>query len=295
MSAGWVHRVILVLALFTASTPRSDHIGSGSRQSSDSDVAGKRNSHEFRYSLIAGLLGGAQSADPKPESSVRSVLQKGAYPWYDAQEDRVKPLLPDSSSLISRLGKRLEAFFDWLDHLLFGNRSRSSSGGQGSVGGAVTTLIFLASGVVLLFVLWRLWKLHEPQGGATAARSSRIGEAARVAGLAPELSMLEADPWSEAVRRRAAGDLAGAVIWLFLDQLLALERAGFIRLTPGKTARQYVHSVQDAELRDGLRTTLGVFENVYYGHRAPEPEALERTWACALDFRNRLRTITVAQ
>ena len=112
-------------------------------------------------------------------------------------------------------------------------------------------------------------------------------------GLAPGIAIEGIDPWAEALRRRAAGDSAGAVIWLFLDHLLSLQRAGLIRLTPGRTARQYASGLDDPLLGDGLRATLGVFEEVYYGHRLPEPEELERVWSRAEALRRRLQAIKV--
>ena len=78
------------------------------------------------------------------------------------------------------------------------------------------------------------------------------------------------------------------MIWLFLDQLMSLQRAGLVRLTPGRTARQYASGLDDPLLAEGLRTTLGVFEEVYYGHRLPRPEELERVWSRAEAFRRRL-------
>jgi hypothetical protein len=221
---------------------------------------------------------------------VRSVLKREAFPWYDREHDQVKALLDDPSSWSSWLGKRADAFLDWLERHFSRRGSSSSTTSQGSAGGALITLFFLASGAVLLFLLWRLWLLHEPRGSLDARAAKSVGEAARIAGLAPGDALDDVDPWAEALRRRASGDFAAAVIWLFLDQLLSLERAGLIRLTPGRTARQYVPLVEDPSLRDGLRHTLGVFEEVSYGHRVPGAEALERTWSRAEAFRRRIET-----
>jgi hypothetical protein len=237
------------------------------------------------------LQGQEKATGTSVESSVRAALRREAYPWYDAENDRVKPILEETSSWTSRVGKWIDSFFDWLDSIFFGKRARSSGSGNGNVGGALITLLFLTCGAVLVFVLWRLWKLHEPQGGPQGEGGKRVGDAARIAGLAPGMSLEETDPWSEAVRRRAAGDLAGAVIWLFLDQIVSLERAGLIRLTPGRTARQYVQSLHDPLLREGVRATLGVFESVYYGRRGPEPEALARVWSRAEAVRGQLQAM----
>jgi hypothetical protein len=232
-----------------------------------------------------------QPVDAVRDDQVREILRTQSYPWYDAEKDQVKPILPDSSSWLTRLGQRIDAFLDWLGRRLFGTRSASSGQGIDNPGGKLVTVMFVASGGLLLLVLWRLWKLYEPEPGPRDERGKRVGEAARIAGLVPGLSLEETDPWSEARRRRAAGDLAGAVIWLFLDQILWLERAGLIRLLPGKTARQYVQSLHDPLLRDGLRGTLSAFEDVYYGRRAPEPALLDRIWTQAEAVRGQLQTI----
>lgn len=244
--------------------------------------------------LSASAYGQAPDAGyrrgPSLESPVRSVLKQEAYPWYDGQRDTVKPVLPDPSSWWNWLGRRLDAFFDWLDNLLRPRRS-SSTGAGSSLGGVLPTLLFVAAGVLLVVLLWRLWKLYEPGTSREYRPVTSVGEAARIAGLSPSGSLEGVDPWVEALRQRAAGNGAAAVIWLFLDQLLSLERAGLIRLSSGKTARQYASMIDDLVLAQGLRLTLGVFEQVYYGHRVPDASTLEGVWRGAELFRGRLEAI----
>src|SRR5271157_1166110 len=230
--------------------------------------------------------------DPTPESPVRTVLKEQAYPWYDGEKDQVKPLIPGPSSWTSWLEKRLESFLDWLDRRFGKSTGQALGANRGSLRGVLATLLFVASGCVLLVMLWWLWRIHEPQATTHQDHAARIGDAARIAGLAQGVAMEGIDPWAEAVRRRAAGDSAGAVIWLFFDQLLGLERAGLVRLTPGRTARQYASSLDDPLLAGGLRATLGLFEQVSYGHRLPSHLELERLWPLAESFRRRLETMT---
>ena len=225
---------------------------------------------------------------------MRNVLKERAYPWYDGEKDQVKPLLPDPSSWSSWLERRLESFFDWLGRVFGNGAGESSRANRSSLRGILATLLFIAAGCVLLFMLWRLWRIYTPGTSTSSDHEARIGDAARIAGLAPGVAMEGIDPWAEALRRRAAGDSAGAVIWLFLDQLMSLQRAGLIRLTPGRTARQYAGGLDDPLLSDGLRTTLGVFEEVYYGHRLPGPEELERVWSRAETFRRHLLATRVS-
>jgi hypothetical protein len=187
------------------------------------------------------------------------------------------------------LARQADAFLEWLGQL-FDRQNSASAGSRPPFSGVLPTLLFLVAGVALLLSLWRLWRLYEPKQATEDARAA-IGKAARIAGLAPSTSLEGVDPWAEAVRLRASGDWAAAVIWLFLDQLLALERSGRIRLSSGKTARAYVAMIDDPQLARGLRSTLGTFEQAYYGHRVPDIASLERVWSEAEAFRRRLESL----
>jgi hypothetical protein len=232
---------------------------------------------------------GGQVHPASLESPVRSILKHEAYPWYDAPNDRVKSMLPDPASWSAWMARQAEAFLDWLGHL-FDPQNTSSTGSRSRFSGLLPTLFFIVAGVCLLLSLWRLWRLYEPKQAKVDDRAA-IGEAARIAGLMPSTSLEGVDPWAEAVRHRASGNWAAAVIWLFLDQLLALERSGRIRLSSGRTARAYVSMIDDPQLALGLRSTLGTFEQVYYGHRVPDIASLERVWSQAEAFRRRLESL----
>jgi hypothetical protein len=196
-------------------------------------------------------------------------------------------MMEDPSSWSRRLGKRVDAFLDWLRSLFPRERAEAAPSRSGSGLRLLPTLLMLGAGGLFVFLLWRLWRMHAPRAPEGADRRARFGAAARVAGLGPDFSIDGLDPWAEALRRRAT-DPGGAVVWLFLDQLLALERAGWIRLAPGKTARQYARSLSDPSLADGLSASLHAFEEISYGHRLPPPEALDAVWEKAEAVRRRL-------
>lgn len=246
--------------------------------------------------LITVGLGAQDSPVPgepaSPREAVRSVLKDQDYPWYDADRDAVRPVMPDPGSWSRRLGKRIQDLIDWLVERLKRSRADSSGAGGPSAGSVVSTLLMLAAGALFLVVLWQLWRLYDP-GHASGGGEARLGDAARIAGLRPGMSLEGVDPWAEALRRRAS-DPSGAVVWLFLHQLLALQQAGLIRFTPGRTARQYAGVLEDPVLAGSLRTTLGAFEDVYYGHRLPSPARLAAVWARAEEFRSRLAAIREA-
>lgn len=233
----------------------------------------------------AAAQGGAGPAG-KPEQSpvqrvVEDALRQGNYPWYDAPSDSVKPLWPPQAwdwEWLRRWFRWLK--LDWVGRLRFGWLPAS---------GRLVAIVLSATALVaLLGFLALLWQRQRPVGDALLAAARGPGMAARVeslpAGLRPETD----DPWSEALRCRARGDFARAVVCLFAHQLLTLDRLRQVRLLPGRTARQLVRAINDRQLRGWVDPTLRLFEAVYYGHRTPTAEAFEPVWSAAEAFERRI-------
>src|SRR5262249_3267074 len=138
-------------------------------------------------------------------------------------------------------------------------------------------LLLLLTGLVAL-IAWA-WRRFGAAGDDLVIGLGRArGSASRVGVLPAGLGADYDDPWAEARRRRDAGALAGAVICLFVHQMLTLERLGLARLAPGRTARQLVRAVPDPTARRRVEPTLRLFEAVYYGHRVPAPDAFAAVW-----------------
>jgi hypothetical protein len=236
--------------------------------------------------LLTALI--AQNGSDATGSPVREALRGGEYPWYDARTDRVQPIWPLRISWLDWLGDRMEAFFQWLGKLFDGFDSSSSSGAPVS-GSLIGTILLLAAIVAFFVCIAMLW-IHRDQGARRGETTGEdLGIAARLGDLPEGIRPADGDPWAEANRRRAAGDLAGAVVCLFAYQLLALDQLGLIRLAPGRTGRHYVQSLRDRELIDSVSATLGLFEDVYYGRRSPTPQAFDSVWARGLAFHERRR------
>ena len=176
------------------------------------------------------------------------------------RSDRVRPVW--APHVVDRVASydRLKKLADWF--------SRASSGGSKldrlpSVGCAEDWLgtVLLATVLAAFFVfLVVLWLRGEPFASSRKPARARPGSAQLLAQLPEDSCPALDDPWAEAQRRRAAGDLAGAIIYLFAHQLLSLDRAGLIRLAPGWTGRQYVRWLRDPVLVDSLAATLCLFE-----------------------------------
>ncbi len=208
---------------------------------------------------------------------------RGDYPWYDPGADRVRPMWPPSwkkwlDDRLRSIGKAIDRFFT--------GPSGSGRGGTGFGNFLGTVLLATVLSAFFVFLLV-LWLRREPFAGGSSVVRSLPGTAELLAQLPDELRPGVDDPWAEAQRLRAAGDFAGAVIYLFAHQLLSLDRAGLIRLVPGWTGRHYVRWLRDPVLVDSLGATLRLFEEIYYGHRRPSASAFERVWNRAQAFEAR--------
>jgi hypothetical protein len=230
--------------------------------------------------LHAGTTHAAElTAGPGPPAAVREALKKGAYPWYDARNDTVKPLWPPEER---------ELRWEWLERLLRGKNLSWVPG----LGQLIMFALAMTGLAILLAVLVALWRHYQPIGDdwLTPGRRTRdeAGAAARIEDLPEGLRPETDDPWAEALRCRDRGDYARAVVCLFVHQLLTLERLRQLRLHPGRTGRQLVRSIGDREFRAWVDTTLRLFEGVYYGHRPATAEAFEPVWVASEAFEQRI-------
>jgi hypothetical protein len=222
--------------------------------------------------LALGHVSAAPAAPP-----VQKALAEGDYPWYDTPADSAKPTIPPR-------GWDWEWVPDW----------DLKVPGLGGLGNVVALAIVLVAFAAFGAILYWLWRRYEPGLGDLEGNGRRTGGALRIEGLPEGLQPETDDPWSEALRRRQRGDYAGAVVCLFAHQLLELDRLQQVRLVPGRTGRQLVRTVEDAELRSCVEPTLRLFESVYYGHRAPSAPAFEAVWALAEQFQQRVAAGVVA-
>jgi hypothetical protein len=228
--------------------------------------------------------------DPEPVASpAREALREGQYPWYDDKADRVRPVWPIKVSWLDWLGKRIEAIGKAIARFL--DRFKFGGGGLSIPGNMIGTGMLLAALLAFFVFIVMLWIRRDAGAFARESERIRLGRAARVGDLPEGIRPGDGDPWAEAQRRRASGDLSGAIVALFAHQLLTLDQLGLIRLAPGRTGRHYVHGLRDRDLVDSVSATLRLFEDVYYGRRAPTAEAFESVWARAQVFQERRRVL----
>jgi hypothetical protein len=216
--------------------------------------------------VTAALAWIVLAATPGEASTpIGKAIEKQSYPWYDAKREKLKPVTgwePPDWGFRWRFKLPFPA---WLGLILR------------------YLLLLVLFGLLIGVIIWAI-RTYLPQEKALALRTVGTGTTSPARALPMGLNLNLDDLWAEAERRRASGDFGGAIICLFVHQILTLERLQMIRLAPGRTARQLVRSVGRADIRGHVQATLRLFEPVFYGHHVPKADDFEPVWREALAF-----------
>ncbi len=183
------------------------------------------------------------------------------YPWYDSSKDTLRRIDVKQQPL-----------------------SSTSSGSSGSLDG-LQWLGWTLIAVLLAFLAYLLIRgyLNRENSAAQGRFHQPPGTLAGVDRLEDLPFLLEApvdDLHSAARRAGEAGDYGRAIVYLYSHQLIELDKQQRIRLTKGKTNRQYVRELVDsAALSQMLRTTMIAFEDVFFGSQRLDRERFEECWS----------------
>ena len=103
------------------------------------------------------------------------------------------------------------------------------------------------------------------------------------------------DLLAEARRHYESGNFAEGIIYLFSYQLVQLDKHNLIRLTKGKTNRQYVRELSSGfDLRTILSKTMLAFEDVFFGDYPLRRERFESCWHQLDDFHRLIEQASTA-
>jgi hypothetical protein len=229
------------------------------------------------------------------------------YPWYDAETDgvrRVEIREPWDWSWLQNwwraLGEWLRGLLpdwdlSWLWDWLRGWSWRSLLSMPTTFWGWFGLIVLVVLVCVLMYVArWamRRWGGFLPgsemQEGKSKTRRSREQEDAdRVEALPFPVRSGRMDLLGEARSHYQQGDYGQAIVYLFSFQLVRLDRQQIIRLTKGKTNRQYLREVGPRwALRRLLEQTMVAFEDVFFGNRRLERARFESCWSRLDEFQS---------
>ena len=226
---------------------------------------------------VAATVAAESAADESVQDSGRQALSDSAgYPWYDSEADDVRRIQVredevDSASSSATNGQSYNTAFsggDWFTPLAW-------------IG--IATLVGL-----LVFVLVRAFLARERHAAGAAVEEDEADirdMIDRVEELPIKIRRPASDLLSEARAQYEAGNYAEAIIYLYSHQLVSLDRQQLIRLTKGKTNRQYLREMVAPKALQGLvEQTMIVFEDVFFGKYPLSRSRFEAIWNRLAEF-----------
>ena len=223
-------------------------------------------------------------ADEQPIRAARDAL-RGDFPWYDSQHDRIQRIDVAPPKDLRNRHSRWEArqvnwdFPNWPDWLLQFLE--------------VLVWVLLASLLAAaVYLMVRAFLSHESRAAAGASPGVTVGpgDAERVDRLPFQLERRQVNLLDEARRLYELGRFNEAIVYLYSYQLLALDKHQVIRLTRGKTNRQYLRETRRRPVvRSLLERTMIAFEDVFFGNHALERSRFESCWQSLEQFHDEIQ------
>jgi hypothetical protein len=223
--------------------------------------------------------------------SAREALSDSSFPWYDAQRDELQ-----------RIELRVEEeeepglrASEWEATPARSNPSnrtlnRPNVSGLGNV---MMVLFWCFVAVVLIgiiaVIVWAFLRREVRQTGEEI-KSETSREVDRLEELPFTVKRPQSDLLEEARRLYEAGKFAEAIIYLFSYELVELDKHQIIRLTKGKTNRQYLGEARGKPaVLPLLEDTMVAFEDVFFGKHGLDRERFESCWRRVDEFRRGLQ------
>jgi hypothetical protein len=224
-----------------------------------------------------------------------AIEQAGGFPWYDAKDGSVKQvrLSRDPNVVAENRDSDWEPSVSQSSTTTNPNmrgRGLGTMGGGGS--GAMTALFWVFVGLMLLVVVGLLvWAFLRREELLTASNKQDLNEAPhrtdaeRIEQLPVKIGAKTHDMLSEARSQFELGNYQQAMVLLFSHMLLTLDRNQWIRLTRGKTNRQYWNEVRrNPGLIEFFQPAMFAFEDVFFGQQALSRDRFEQVWNRMSDF-----------
>jgi hypothetical protein len=246
------------------------------------------------FLLATGAGSGAAYAltdDEAIEAGRKRLSKRGAYPWYSAEDDDVQrvdvapPPPPPTAG-------------DW--EWKTPNTGRPPSFNFGAMIGRVLLVVgFTVLIGLLALIVWLLMRsfLESETLADAALHRAVIGtdnDVDRVDALPFKVRRPRGDLLDEARRQYEAGNYNEAVIYFYSYLLVELDKGQLIRLTRGKTNRQYLREIRRRPLLfELLEMTMVAFEDVFFGHHSLGRDRFESCFRRLDEFETQVREAVV--
>jgi hypothetical protein len=226
-------------------------------------VAGGALSHPS-FNLQFAICNDQFSIASAPRLAVDDPVQSGrdamnhwfGYPWYDSSADDLKRVDIPTPSTPWSFNWRLGTLLEWL---------------------AWTLLAVLI--IVLIYWAAKTFFQRVPTVAVETVPAFERTARDRIESLPFPIAVGKMNLLDEARRLYQEGEYARAIVYLFSYQLVELDNRHRIRLTKGKTNRQYLREVgSPSPLRQLVEHTMIAFEDAFFGHHMLDQTRFESCW-----------------
>ncbi len=226
----------------------------------------------------------AQANSPATEGPVADAGREALadFPWHDADKGGPRRLdVEPPGDIKNRDSKWLFTppiwnIPDWLISLLWV---------------VVWTVMILLITTIVYFLAKAFMSLEERFAGSGAVDEDLplSGDVDRVDALPFQLKRPQGDLLAEAQRLYDEGRYAEAMIYLYSYQLVQLDKSHVIRLTRGKTNRQYLREIRRrSNLFELMQRSMVTFEDVFFGAHRLDRSGFESCWTQLDEFHDQL-------
>jgi len=158
-------------------------------------------------------------------------------------------------------------------------------------------IVIVALFLLVILLLVQAFLRRESRSAVAASDDEAIGRESdvdRVEDLPFRVRRPRSDLLTEARRQYEMGNYGEAVIYLFSYQLVQLDENQLIRLTRGKTNRQYLREIRrQATLYEMLQMTMIAFEDVFFGNHRLDRARFEACWNRLDEFHGQVQGVPV--
>jgi len=206
------------------------------------------------------------------------------YPWYDSNADSIRRLDIEPQKTKQKPQQRQQIQPSTTPY-------RAPGGGSDllRILGWVALAVLLALIALLLIRYFLEYESGEP---ATSSPTVTISsDVERVEDLPLDVRPKTGNFRDEALRLAREGNYARAIVFLYSHQLLQLDKQHVIRLTRGKTNRQYLREANRHEGLGGLLSrSMTAFEDSFFGGHSLDRERFENCWQDTQQMERHLAT-----
>jgi hypothetical protein len=139
--------------------------------------------------------------------------------------------------------------------------------------------------LILIFFIRRIRTSQNAGEGSAGREAKGLSDVDRIEALPFRVQAGQGDLLAQATELYRQGRFAEAIVLLFSYFLVEMDKHQVIRLTKGKTNRQYLREIgARRSLRDLVERTMTAFEAVFFGHHPLDRQGFEACWSQVAEF-----------